>query len=169
MSEQAGQTVIDSLEFARTGQTLRGRLPIPALTRLQDSLYDSVGRIDFMVQGGHDARNRPTLNLEVRGVLHLTCQRCLGHLDYPLQLGNTLLLASPAKTASDGLEENEAESIEPSAELDVARLVEDEIILELPYSPRHAEGACRSSRDPSAREVKETAFAKLATLKQNLD
>ena len=164
----SAQTVIDSLEFARTEQILRGSLPIPGLTRLQDSLYDAVGLVDFVVQGGHDARRRPTLSLEVSGVLHLRCQRCLGQLDYPLQLAGTLLLGNPGDTAAGELADEANEWIEASAQLDVASLVEDEIILGLPYSPRHPEGQCRLRQDGLARDTQQSAFEKLAALKRDL-
>ena len=162
----SAQTVIDSLEFARTGQTLRGSLPVTDMARLHDGLDDTLGLVDFVVQGGHDARHRPTLSLEVSGVLHLKCQRCLGHLDHLLRFGTTLLLADPAEAAGGRLDE-EGECIEPSAQLDIASLVEDEIILSLPYSPRHPDGQCRPNRTPSTRDGHRSAFAKLATLKQN--
>jgi uncharacterized protein len=165
----SAQTVIDSLEFARTEQILRGSLPIPGLTRLQDSLYDAVGLVDFVVQGGHDARRRPTLSLEVSGVLHLRCQRCLGQLDFPLRLVGTLLLGSPGDAAPDGPADEESEWIEASAQLDVASLVEEEIILGLPYSPRHPEGQCRARHDAQAGDTQQSAFEKLAALKRDLN
>ena len=164
----SAQTVIDSLEFARTEQILRGSLPILGLTRLQDSLYDAVGLVDFVVQGGHDARRRPTLSLEVSGVLHLRCQRCLGQLDFPLQLVGTVLVGNPGDTAG-ALADEENEWIEASAQLDVASLVEDEIILGLPYSPRHTEGQCRVRQDGAARDMQRSAFEKLAALKRDLN
>ena len=163
----SAQTVIDSLEFARTEQTLRGSLPITGLGRLHDGLYDTRGLVDFIVRGGHDVRHRPVLRLEVEGVLQLRCQRCLGQLDHPLRLGIDLLLASPAEAAGYGLDDEEGEWIEPSAQLDIASLVEDEIILSLPYSPRHPDGECRPSRDPSTGDEHRSAFAKLGTLKGN--
>ena len=169
MSAQVSRTVIDSLEFARTGQTLRGRLPVSGLTRLRDSLYDAFGAVDFVVQGGQDTRRRPTLSLEVSGVLHLKCQRCLGHFDFSLRLGGSLLLASPSEIASVQLDEEEGEWIEPSPELDIESLVEDEIILGLPYSPRHPEAQCRSASDSPAQGASQPAFAKLAALKRNID
>lgn len=162
----SAQTVIDSLEFARTEQTLRGSLPISSLARLREGLFDTFGLVDFVVQGGHDARHRPTLSVAVSGVVQLKCQRCLGRLDYPLHVGSSLLLASAAEAASGGLDEEESEWVEPSAQLDVASLVEDEIILGLPYSPRHADGQCRPTRDPSNGDGHQSAFAKLAALKK---
>ena len=169
MSHQSSRTVIDSLEFARAGQILRGSLPVSGLTRLADSLYDNLGLVDFVVQGGHDARRRPTLTLEVRGMLHLRCQRCLGQLDFPLQIGGTLLFASAAEAAASGLDEEEGEWIEPSATLDVGELVEDEIILALPYAPRHGEDACPAGGRQADGDAGGAAFAKLAALRRNLN
>jgi len=155
------QTVIDSLEFARTGQALRGSLPVPGLLRLRDSLAETPGEVEFMVQGGHDARRRPILSLDISGTLRLQCQRCLGALDYPLRLANTLLLVG----AGDPVDED-AEWIEASAKLDVAALVEEEILLSLPYDPRHEEGQCEQGQTAAMNGAGSSAFAKLAALKQ---
>lgn len=158
------QTVIDSLEFAQTGQHLRGDVPIPGMMRLKDSLIDDLGEVRFEVTGSRDARRRPVLVLEISGVLHLQCQRCLGKLEYPLRVSNTLLLVGPG---AGGLEEEDADWIEASSELDVAGLVEDEIILSLPYSPRHEQGSCRQGGDAGARRDGTSMFEKLAVLKRN--
>ena len=63
------QAVIDSLEFARTAQTLHGDLPVPDLARLQDSLHDALGRVEVVVQGGKDAQRRPIIRLDISGML----------------------------------------------------------------------------------------------------
>lgn len=161
------QAVIDSLEFARTEQTLHGNLPVPSLVRLQDSLHDALGQVEVIVRGGKDAQRRPIIRLDITGMLHLRCQRCLGRLDYPLQLGNSLLLVSQAEADSGALDEIEADWIVASRELDVAALVEDEIILSLPYAPRHAEEQCErgAARDRDGGAA--SPFAKLATLKRD--
>jgi uncharacterized protein len=169
MSAQVSRTVIDSLEFARTGQTLRGSLAVSDLTRLEDSLHDTLGLIEFAVHGGHDSRHRPTLRLDVTGVLHLKCQRCLGRLDFPLRLASTLLLASASETAASGLDDEECEWIEASPELDLGSLVEDEIILGLPYSPRHAEESCPAGQHDAAGATSRSAFAQLAALRRKLN
>jgi len=160
-------TVIDSLEFAQTGQSLRGDLPIPELTRLRDSLADVLGKIEFVVKGGLDGRRRPTLSVEVSGVLHLQCQRCLGVLDYPLRISSTLLLVSPSGVAAEDLEAEDAEWIEASTTLDVTELVEDEILLSLPYAPRHVDESCGRGPVATPESAKVLAFAKLGALKRN--
>jgi len=169
MSHQGSRTVIDSLEFARSGETLHGSLPVSGLMRLADSLYDNLGLVDFVVQGGHDDRHRPTVTLEVGGMLHLRCQRCLGQLDFPLRIGSTLVIASAAEAAASGLDDEEGEWIEPNAQLDVGDLVEDEIVLTLPYSPRHAEDACPEGGQQAAPDTGGSAFAKLTALRRNLN
>jgi DUF177 domain-containing protein len=163
----SAQAVIDSLEFARTGQTLQGSLAIPELKRLKESLADDHGQIDFAVKGARDGRRRPVLTLEISGNLHLQCQRCLGLLEYPLQLSNTLLLVGAGEVAAGDLDDEDAEWIEASGELDVALLVEDEIILSLPYAPRHAEGACGHGGLTASGNPADAAFAKLAALRRN--
>ena len=158
-------TVIDSLEFAQTGQSLRGSLPISGLTRLRDSLADTFGEVEFVVQGGRDHRRRLILSLDVSGVLHLQCQRCLEAFDYPLRFSNALLLVEPGRARD--FEADDAEWIEASSTLDAAGLIEDEILLSLPYAPRHESGACGQGPDSAAGTAKVSAFAKLAALKQN--
>ena len=163
----SAQTVIDSLEFARTGQTLQGSLAVPELKRLKESLADDHGQIDFAVKGARDARRRPVLALEISGNLHLQCQRCLGLLEYSLRLSNTLLLVGAGEVAAGDLDDEDAEWIEASGELDVALLVEDEIILSLPYAPRHEEGACGQGGHTANGGAADAAFAKLGALRRN--
>lgn len=165
----SAQTVIDSLEFAHAGQELRGSLPVTRLARLRDGLFDPVGDVEFTLRGGRDEERRPILQLEISGPLHLQCQRCLGMLEYPLGVCSTLLLVRPGADVSATADDPEApDCIEASAQLDVVALIEDEILLSLPFAPRHVEGSCRSAfaKDPGERDAeKRSAFSGLAGLK----
>lgn len=160
--------VIDSLEFARAEQELRGSLRAASLARLQNCLLDAGGRLAFLVKGGRDDQRRPILTVEITGVLHLQCQRCLGLLDYPLLLLNTLRLVRRGENLdAEADDPDAADCIEASPELDVAVLIEDEILLTLPFAPRHPEGACESALGTMPRDAaKPSAFAKLAALKK---
>ncbi len=164
----SAQAVIDSLEFAREQQELRGNLPVSGLTRLQDFLYDNVGSVEFVVKGSCDDEMRPVLSLNISGRLHLQCQRCLERLDYPLRLSNTLLLVNRGeKLAEVEVDPDAPDCVEASAAMDVADLVEDEILLGLPFSPRHEAGVC-DYRVRGAAENAEQAggLARLAELKK---
>jgi uncharacterized protein len=167
----SAQTVIDSLEFARAGQELRGSLPVTRLTRLQDCLFDTDtdGDVQFAVRGGSDGERRPMLQVEISGTLHLQCQRCLEVLEYPLRLTNTLLLVRSGEDMSENADDPEAvDCIEASPEMNLAALIEDEILLSLPFAPRHADDRCQSAFGRGEREAKKSpAFAKLAGLKDS--
>lgn len=162
----SAQTVIDSLEFARARQELRGNLSVASLARLQDCLYDTAGSVEFAVTGGCDDEKRPILALDISGLLHLQCQRCLESMDYPLRLANTLLLVRPGENPDETVADPDAiDYVEASTEMDIAGLIEDEILLSLPFSPRHKEGEC-GNRAPGAETDKPGAFARLAELKK---
>lgn len=164
MSEQ---TVIDSLEFARAEQEMRGSVPVTRLARLWDCLIDTDGEVQFVVRGSRDARSRPTLEVEISGVIHVQCQRCLGALDYPLCVTNRLLLLGEGENLGAEADDPEAADwIDANPEMDVAALIEDEILLSLPFAPRHTEDCCQRALDRNEREAKKpSAFAKLAVLK----
>lgn len=168
----SAQAVIDSFEFARAEQELRGNLPVSGLARLQDCLYDGAGSVEFQLAGGHDAEQRPILSLNINGLLHLQCQRCLRRLDYPLQVSNTLLLVRRGENLADVVADPDApDYIEASTELDVAGLIEDEILLSLPLAPRHAQGEClepAEMRDAGSGDNVHP-FSKLKDLKKILE
>jgi len=162
----SAQAVIDSLEFAQAEQELRGNLPVADLARLHDCLYDTTGSVDFAVKGGHDDRKRPVLALEIRGLLHLQCQRCLKQMDYPLRLSCVLgLVRQGENLAETDADPDAVDCVEASTELDVAGLIEDEILLSLPFSPRHEESECGNQIENANRD-RSSAFAKLAELKK---
>jgi uncharacterized protein len=160
--------VIDALEFARAQQQLRGSLDVATLKRLEDVLFDSAGSLDYEIRGTRDERNRPQLALVITGGLHLQCQRCLGLLDYDVAVANTLLLLPRgAELEDDAGDPDGPDMIEATPELDVAGLIEDEVLLSLPLAPRHPEGSCErrlESRLEGAAPPK--PFAELAALKR---
>ncbi len=166
----SARAIIDSLEFAQAERELRGSLPVSGLARLQDFLRDSTGSVEFVVKGGRDPENRPQLALSVSGMLHMQCQRCLEQLDYPLSFSTTLRLVRAGEDLSETVANPDAaDAVEASTELDVAELVEDEIVLGLPFSPRHAEGACDSRKKDTRSAAEGGAFSGLAALKNVLD
>ena len=159
--------VIDSLEFVRAQQQLSGSLPVVGFTRLEDLLFDTQGSLEFMLQGSRDERNRPRIEVTVAGPLHLQCQRCLGLLDYEVEVRNMLLVVPAGAQPDEDMEDPEAPDVlEADPELEVADLVEDEVLLSLPIAPRHPEGACESRLKKDQTAEPASAFAQLAALRQ---
>ena len=157
------QIVIDSLSFAREGKALQGELPVFGLERLHDSLAESVGVVVYRLHGRMSRQGKPQLVLEVAGEVPVVCQRCLGRLDYPLSIASVLeLIADEADLSQDELEDDSRDFLVAQKEMDVAALIEDEIILALPVAPRHEDCALP---DGSTRGTKVSPFAPLAELK----
>ena len=163
----SARTVIDGLEFSRADKEIRGDLQVSDLARLQDSLFDAESRVDFLLKGGRDRRGRPTLHLEVSGLLRLRCQRCMGPLRYPLYMTNTLLLVPADEPLPEETDDPAApDCIVAGAAMDVATLSEDEILLELPFAPRHPVGTCSLHDDAGCEGRAASPFAGLAALKE---
>src|SRR6266545_500977 len=123
--------VVDAIEFARSEQQLSGSLPVENLKRVEDVLFDTDGSVSYSVRGARDKKNRPHLVVTATGHLHLQCQRCLGLLDYPLDVSNTLrVVPQGARLEDEDVQDPEApDVIEVAAELDLGGLIEDEILL----------------------------------------
>ena len=132
------QPVIDGFEFASAGAAQQGVWPLSSFARLCALLASDAGEVGYALQGTRDARGRPSLRLSVRGTLPLHCHRCLEPMPFKVQAEELLVLAATQA-------EIDAEPADPSApdrvvagkEMAVRELIEDQLILELPYAPRH--------------------------------
>jgi uncharacterized protein len=130
--------VINSLAFAQNANSLQGELPIAGLTRLLDKLVDSTGSVSYRVDGQLGPRNRPQLLLQLNGVLSVCCQRCLDGIDYPIEVRSVLEFVNDEEDLTqEEIEDDSKDFLPAQSELDVAALIEDEIILDLPSAPRH--------------------------------
>lgn len=157
------QIVIDSLSFAREGRSLQGELPVSGLERLHDMLAEVAGVVVYRLNGRMGRQGKHQLVLEVVGEIPLVCQRCLGRFDHPLSIVSTLeLVADEADLSQDELEDDSRDFLVAQKELDVAALIEDEIILALPVAPRHEDCALPGGNTCG---TKVSPFAALKALK----
>ncbi len=155
----------DPFAFAQSAGRHEGTIPVAALARVQDRLAGNAGSVSFVVRGGCDERKRPLLELEITGSLHLLCGRCLTELEYPLALRTRVLLAQPGGVPESDDDPETPEWVEAGRDLDVRELVEDEIVLSLPLSVRHAQGKCSDEAAGSGRMgAADSPFSKLAGL-----
>jgi uncharacterized protein len=159
---QAG--VIDSLQFARERGERRGSLDLHAMPRLAHSGCKAA-MLSYVLQGGRNENNRPSLHLEVAGPLMLECQRCLGPLEFPLAVSNDLELA--ASQAEIDAADDSLDRVLASPQMDVAELVEDEAILALPMISMHEHCVdIDKLRDKPHEDAPPSPFAALAALKR---
>jgi uncharacterized protein len=155
MPQQPAQfPLIDGFKFAAAGGKLHGAWPVRVFPRLRDLLHDDSGRIEYEVRGGISAHGRPQLALRAWGTLQLTCRRCLGALEFAARVESTLRLASTqAEVDAEPMTAEGPDSIVATKEMSLRDLVEDELLLALPYAPRHEVCVARAERAPQARQM----------------
>src|SRR5262252_1927116 len=130
--------VIDGLQFARAAREIGGVMGMERLPRLAQ-LQCSTEGLEYHLRGGRAGNGKPCLRLSVRGSVTLPCQRCLDPVQFPIAIDAELQLAESAREISEA--DDEIDRVLASRSMDVAWLVEDEVILELPMAARHEQCA----------------------------
>jgi uncharacterized protein len=165
VSDPIAGTVIDCLEFARCGSVLERCVGLDELPRLADVLAARTGVLAVRLEGWRDDQGKSWLLLEVAGAPVLSCQRCLGGVEYPLSIRSRLQLIGPGEEwPDDDLVDDSADAIAADKALAVLSLVEDEVLLALPIAPRHEQ--CESP-SATASEHGASPFAALSALKKH--
>lgn len=143
--------LIDGMEFARSGARLSGEWPVADFPRLQ-GVVRAGATLHYELEGIPEGPGRAALRLHVTGTLHLTCQRCLDAFEHVLGVEALLLLfGSESDVAAVPVDPEGPDCIVATKEMAVRDLIEEEVLLAIPYAPRHercragagAEGAPR--------------------------
>ena len=161
---------IDPIRLADEGSSLEGELSVQAMPRLRELCQNPAA---MMVQvalrfdrGMHGRMMEGTITTR----LELTCQRCLGALEQDI-VAKTRVVLSQAGESHPVLAE-EVDFIEVAAPVSLPELVEDELLLALPMTPRHPQGECphpgrgRTDRLDTDTVTPPGPFAALADLKR---
>ena len=152
--------LIDNQRFAEQRQSLQGSIPLIDLERLDDLLSeDDDSAAEFTLTGTRGPLGQLRLVLAVKAQMQVVCQRCLQGLPVALDVVVKLDVADEAVNLDhDDLTDDEADWIEAAREMDVAALVEDEIILSIPAMPKH--DVCpQAGRGSVAARVEKAAVA----------
>ena len=140
-------------------------MPLSDFPRLHDVLSRTRARSRYEVDGVRDERGRPALRLKVRATLELRCQRCLEALRFEVQADEVLVLAgTQAEIDAEPADVHAPDRVVAAKEMPVRELVEDELILALPYAPRHA--GCSAARVEPTPRRRRSPFAGLRGLMQ---
>ena len=143
------QPVIDGFEFASAGATQEGSLPFGGFARLRDLLASDAGEVSYRLQGLRDERGRPSLRIAVRGTVAMRCQRCLEAIPVEVREEELLVLAATqAEIDADPVDVDTPDRLLAGKAMDVRQLVEDQLLLALPYAPRHER--CRAAAGSDA-------------------
>ena len=166
---------LDVQAFAKAAAEREGAWPLQGFARLRDLLAPVAdgappSEVHWTLRGEERAaRAAPPeawLHLGARAVLPLICQRCLQPMLQPLALQREFQFVRDEETAAKLDGEVEHEVLVLTHDLDLHRLLEDELLLDLPLVPRHE--VCPQPL-PAAAEpapADEHPFAALAKLRR---
>jgi uncharacterized protein len=144
----AHQPVIDGFEFASAGATQQGIWPLSDFPRLRDMLAADGGEVRYEIRGVRDERGRPGLRIRVSGTLALRCQRCLEPMALEVHTDETLVLAATlAEIHAEPADARAPDRVVAGKEMALRELIEDELILAVPYAPRHEDCAPAAASD----------------------
>ena len=151
--------MIDGFDFAGAGGSMRGAWAAGEFPRLRTLLHDDTGSVECELHGVCDELGRHSLDLQVLARLRLTCKRCLEAVGVELREEVTLWLArSQSELDAQPLTAEGPDGIVATKDMAVRDLVEDQLLLALPYAPRHDDCAAQGSAAPVGRQ---TPFAGL--------
>jgi uncharacterized protein len=135
----------DAHRLAHERGVVEGSVDPHRLPRVVDLLADGPASIAWRIEGTKDALGRPAVAVALRGSVSLTCQRCLAEFDWPIEQRSEVLLARDELELAALDAGSDSEVVLAEGSLDPLTLVEDELVLALPFAPRHPEGDCDST------------------------
>ena len=123
-------------KFAADRQIATGTVRLSDWERATEAVVDPSVQIGYRVEGGADPQGRPMLTLELSGTVELICQRSLHPMPFRLGRRTPVLLAADQREADQWDKEiDDAEVVVADGPLDLPTLLEDELLLSLPYAP----------------------------------
>ncbi|WP_046657203.1 YceD family protein [Lysobacter capsici] len=161
--------LLDAWRLVASRRGVEGRLPLSALTRLQASLLDTEGFVEYSLDFDTDELKVPYVELKIDTELPLLCQRTLERFLLPVRMVQRLGLISEEADEAALPEGYEPLLMPEDGMLRASELVEDELILAVPVVPM-APGTEAIERDwPAPQEERDAAnpFAQLSSLKKN--
>ena len=162
--------------FALDAAPLQGQTPLAQLPRLADEAVQgvAVSMVHFQALGSmrEDAAGKTVPWLQLQGYvdLELVCQRCLEPVNTRVQFDGEFRFVESEEVALAQDEDAREDLLVISPQFDLLELVEDELLMALPVSPKHEK--CPGDLQRSAADAdfeagaeRPNPFAKLAQLK----
>jgi uncharacterized protein len=160
--------VFDNVEFARRARTLSGELGAMQLPRVADTARFETP-VHYALAGNADALGRGVIDLRLEGRLQLECQRCLGAMPFDLDVSiRFTVFESEAALEAAEEDDGDLEGVLAEQVFDALSLIEDEILLTLPFAPAHEACATQMPAEGVEAPRKPNPFAVLAMLKGKL-
>lgn len=159
--------LIDPQAFAAHKETQSGQVLLRDLAEraMSGDIADDSAALSYTLTGGVDKWQRPFLDLHLSGSLKLHCQRCMKPMPFVLDERAHMVLFTNETVLDKAMEtDDELEGLLLEAEMDVLTLVEDQLLIALPFSPMH--DACEDDA-LMVQSDKTNPFAVLAGVKKS--
>lgn len=160
--------LIEPQAFAIKQENLRGKVLLNDLDKRvwSHDFTELSSELAYTLQGGVDRWQRPFLTFTLSGSLPLQCQRCMQPVHFALDENVRIVLFENEESLDEAvLADEELEGMLLEAELDVFSLIEDQILMALPFSPKHDD--CGNADLDAVNQNKTNPFAVLAGLKKS--
>jgi uncharacterized protein len=183
---------LDIFAIAVHTQTLQGAFSVHKLGRVMQDLPEQpfvkdfdhkpesgLGVVWFELSGRTDNQERMWLDLQVVAKVSLTCQRCL--VPFVFEVNENIpfhLVRRPSQVESDAddIDPDAPERLLGSGRFDLMGLIEDQVILGLPYVPKHDVcpevvvelGQSESNLNEPSENEKKSPFHVLKSLKKDI-
>lgn len=180
--------LLDPVKFARQGESVSGPIKLSELPRIvarlmPDQVEDNDATTDNNVVSEGAVLFELNFSLKGRAAVakgsfttevSMLCQRCLEQMSIPLS-GDIALEFISGESAESSLEEGQYDVVNYTAEtINLRELIEDELILALPFAPMHEEDECQATQkikdlqsEQAQDKAKDNPFTVLAELKKN--
>ncbi len=153
---------VDNVKFAKAKKKLAGELDLVQSTRVKE-LGEFTGIIKYNLDGAVDSLNRPVLILSIYGIISTLCQNCLQSMELNIDNQSRITVFfnedQMDKAMFADIESEVEDGVLAESEFDVMQLVEDEVIMLLPYASKHDECIGLSYHDDA-----DSPFSKLKNI-----
>jgi len=159
--------LIDPQHLSTKPLVLEGTFKPGELDRLEDSLANGEGELQYRITAALDPQRRKIVSCIINGFVFLTCQASLEAFRHDISVNDRLVLVDEESQLPPVEEENDTEDYLVADEpLDIRDLVEDAVLLALPMVPRKPglQEAGEGGEKPAVERP--NPFAALASLKK---
>ncbi len=133
---------INPRRCAEKGQFLQGELPIDTFSLPTDVLAPGLGVVHYRLKFGLDDENFVYIHGWMETELSLECQRCLKPIAKNMSSEFYLSPVQTSEEAESLPERYEAIFLEEEC-ISIERILEEELILNLPIAPMHSTEDCK--------------------------
>lgn len=153
--------LINNLDVAKNHEKISGEILIESCERLAEAIShdNESAAIRYELTGVSTKFHLPSLRLTLDANLPLICQRCLEPMQLKLSRIYDYVISESEPASIEG--DDDIDWLEPSREMSVNALIEDELLMAIPFAPAHAHD-CKLLKQESGE--KHNPFAALKDL-----